>query len=180
MRFYQFASPIVLTIATVLMTGSTAAAQLKPNQSYFTHPPELIRTNAIYKSSRTPSTYEFTIAVPADAGAPLSAVTIVQDRNLETVRFNLPKSQAFVGKHYAAGPMIPLASLGGEAEPPGMATIVFAQPVQPGSTITVAVDVAANPSMGGVYEFGVTAYPSNQDGLGQFLGYGRINFYGRN
>jgi Protein of unknown function (DUF2808) len=34
--------------------------------------------------------------------------------------------------------------------------------------------------MGGVYEFGVTAYPTNQDGLGQFLGYGRINFYGSN
>ena len=46
------------------------------------------------------------------------------------------------------------------------------------TVITVAIESQRNPSWSGVYEFGVTAYPTGENGLGQFLGYGRINFYG--
>lgn len=70
------------------------------------------------------------------------------------------------------------ASTGGQPARPGEVTLVFDQPVQPGSTVTVALAVQQNPSWGGVYEFGVTVYPVGKHGLGQFLGYRRINFYG--
>jgi Protein of unknown function (DUF2808) len=175
MKLRQPFTTTVITIAAIVLPISVAAQM---PQSYFAHPPTLVRTNALHKTAYTPSTYEFTITVPADAGAPLSAVTIVQDQNLETVKFNVPQSQAFMGKQYAAGPVIPLASIGGAVDPPGTATIVFDQPVAPGSTVTIAVDVKANPSSGGIYEFGITAYPTNEQGRGQFLGYGRINLYG--
>jgi Protein of unknown function (DUF2808) len=107
----------------------------------------------------------------------LKAVTINQDKNLETVKFNAQNHKAFAGNRYAAGSEIPLVRMGG-AEVPGMTMVVFQQPVQPGSTVTIALDAKANPSWGGVYEFGVTAYPISENGRGQFLGYGRINFHG--
>jgi hypothetical protein len=154
-----------------------SSTTVSSNQLYFSHPPTLVRSNALQKAPSTPSTYEFTITIPADAGAPLKAVTIMQDKNLETVRFNTKENKAFAGKRYAAGMEIPLASVGGQ-EIPGTTMVVFDQPVQPGSTVTVAVDAKSNPNWGGVYEFGVTAYPTSENGRGQFLGYGRINFHG--
>jgi Protein of unknown function (DUF2808) len=152
--------------------------QLRNGQNFFSHPPTLIRTNALNNISNVPGTYEFTIVVPADAGVPLKAITIVQDENLETVQFDVSQSKAFAGDHYAAGPELRLTSVGGAQETPGTAMIVFDQPVQPGSTVTVAVDAVANPQRGSVYEFGVTAYPTGDTSRGQFLGYGRIHFYG--
>lgn len=175
MKFRQLTIIALCTMATIAGSQSAAFSQEAP--LYFSHPPMLLRTNALHNTSSTPSAYEFTIAVPADAGAPLKAIMITQDQNLETVKFNTKQNKAFNGKRYASGPEIPLASVGGQ-EVPGTTMVVFEQPVQPGSTVTVAVDAQANPSWGGIYEFGVTAYPTAENGRGQFLGYGRINFYG--
>lgn len=148
-------------------------------QTFFSNPPQLIRAAASQTGAYVPSTYEFTLTVPKDAGQPLKAVKVVQAKNVETVKFDVGSSKAFVGDRLTASAEIRLASVGGEqpANSDGV-TIVFDQPVQPGSTVTVALAVQKNPSWGGVYEFGVTAYPNGENGLGQFLGYGRINFYG--
>ncbi|MBI4780806.1 MAG: DUF2808 domain-containing protein [Oscillatoriophycideae cyanobacterium NC_groundwater_1537_Pr4_S-0.65um_50_18] len=35
--------------------------------------------------------------------------------------------------------------------------------------------VQSNPRLGGIYLFGVIIYPARENGLGQFLGYGRIS-----
>jgi hypothetical protein len=84
-----------------------------------------------------------------------------------------------LAKRLAKGTEIPLASIGSnQPKNTGEITIAFEQPVQPGQTVTVAVKSEANPTFGGVYLFGVTAYPAGESSLGQFLGYGRINFYG--
>ncbi len=162
------------------MQAQGSSLQLRNGQNFFSHPPMLTRTNALNNSPYASGTYEFTIEVPTDAGAPLKAITIVQDENLETVQFEMSRSKAFVGGHYAAGPELRLMSVGGAQEKPGTAVIVFDQPVQPGSTVTVAVETVANPNWASVYEFGVTAYPTGENSRGQFLGYGRINFYGAN
>lgn len=151
--------------------------QLSSGQTFFAHPPSLGRVAASQSSRNAPSTYEFTLTVPPDAGQPLKAVTIAQDTNLETINFDVSQSKAFAGGRYAAGPELPLASVGGAQPAPGEVTIVFDQPVQPGSTVTVAIATNANPSFGGTYEFGVTAYPEGDNGRGQFLGYRRLNFY---
>ena len=71
---------------------------------------------------------------------------------------------------------MPLASIGGEQpNKPGEATIAFDPPVSPGTTVTVALRAKRNPS-GGVYLFGVTAFPAGERSWGQFLGYGRLHF----
>jgi len=148
-------------------------------QSFFSHPPQLVRAAALPSGGSVSSTYEFTLTVPKDAGQPLKAVTIAQATNVETVKFDGINNKAFIGKRFADGPEIQLANIGGEQPAnPGEATIVFDQPVQPGNTVTIALPVQKNPDSNGVYLFGVTAYPDGENGLGQFLGYGRINFYG--
>lgn len=158
------------------------AARIPVNQigqTFFSHPPQLIRAAASQTGAYTPSTYKFTLIVPKDAGQPLKAVTIAQAENLETVKFDVSNSKAFLGERFAASSEIRLASIGGDQpDKPGEATIVFDQPVQPGSTVTVALAVQRNPTWSGIYQFGVTAYPTGENSLGQFLGFGRINFYG--
>jgi hypothetical protein len=155
---------------------------ISPNQSqqtFFSHAPELIRAAATQTGVYTPSTYEFTLTVPQNAGQPLKAVTIVQVENVETVQFDISDNRAFFGEQLTASSEIRLASIGGnKPSKSGEVTIVFDKPVQPGSTVTVAVSTQKNPSWSNIYLFGVTAYPVGDDSLGQFLGYGRINIYG--
>lgn len=169
---------LVLSSAGALMTLPTTAVELPNGQTAFNHPPRLIRTETSFSNRRAiRPTYHFTLEVPADAGEPLEAVQIVQHENIDTVEFKADKSHAFVGDSFAGGPELSLAPIGGVVEP-GMITVVFDPPVQPGNTVTVAVQPRSNPFTGGAYLFGVTAYPEGLDSLGQFLGYGRINIYG--
>ncbi|GAP96862.1 DUF2808 domain-containing protein [Leptolyngbya sp. NIES-2104] len=154
-------------------TESTEAGQTS-----FSRPPTLIQVVPSRPETDTPSTYEFTLTVPQDAQRPLKAVTIVQDENAETIEFDVSSSKAYTGTQLTANSEIRLASVGGQPANPGEATIVFDQPVLPGNTVTIALSAQKNPSGSGVYLFGVTAYPDGENGLGQFLGYGRINFYG--
>jgi hypothetical protein len=134
---------------------------------------------ASQSSVHAPSTYEFTLTLPQDAGQPLKAVTIAQVENLETVTFDVSDSKAFFGEKLTAISEIRLASIGGsQPTKPGEVTIVFDKPVQPGSKVTVTISAKQNPSWSNVYLFGVTAYPIGENSLGQFLGYGRIDFYG--
>jgi hypothetical protein len=44
--------------------------------------------------------------------------------------------------------------------------------------MTIALAAQKNPTSTGVYLFGVTAYPDGENGLEQFLGYGRIHVSG--
>ncbi|MGG6263043.1 DUF2808 domain-containing protein [Leptolyngbya sp. AN03gr2] len=152
-------------------------APMNNGRAYFSHPPRLVRAYTSQPQAYVPSTYEFTLTVPANAGQPLKAVRIAQEQNLRTVKFDVGRSKAFAGGRFAAGAEIPLASVGGGKSTPGEATIVFDQPVQPGSTVTVALEAKANPDFGGIYEFGVTVFPAGEDSLGQFLGFGRLSFY---
>lgn len=153
-----------------------APVQFNGGQAFFSHPPRLMRAYTSQSQAYVPSTYEFTLVVPSDAGQALKAVRIAQERNLDTVKFDVGRSKAFAGARYASGAEIPLANVGGESVP-GEATIVFDQPVQPGSTITIALEAKANPASGGIYEFGVTAFPVGEHSMSQFLGFGRLGFY---
>lgn len=162
------------------------ASQTKPQksmspdqagQTFFSRPLTLIRAASSQLGGSVPSTYEFTLTVPQDAGQPLKAVTITQAENVETIRFNVSSSKAYTGRRLTANSEIRLASIGGDQSASGQQTIVFDQPVLPGNTVTIALSTQSNPNSSGVYLFGVTAYPDGENGLGQFLGYGRIYFY---
>jgi Protein of unknown function (DUF2808) len=191
MQFHRFALSLTFAIAIAAGLPSAIHAATEPapsaesvstnqeGQTFFSDPPQLTRFSASETGVYAASIYRFTLTVPNDAEQPLKAVKIVQAKNVETVKFDVGHSRAFLGDRLTASSEIRLASVGGD-QPSNSdeATLVFEQPVQPGSTVTVALAVQRNPSRGGVYLFGVTAYPPGENGLGQFLGYGRMNFYG--
>lgn len=98
-------------------------------QTFFSHSLDLVRAAAFPNGGHVPSTYEFTLTIPEDAGVPLSAVTITQATNVETVEFDITRSRSFIGRR-ATGSEIQLASVGSDQPSnPGEATIVFDQPV---------------------------------------------------
>lgn len=163
-------------VPTTLLAQSSSAISLPNGKTAFNSPPRLGKAESSYSSSNLPSTYFFTLNIPNDAGEPLKAVKIIQRKNQEIIRYQGNATRAFRGNRWARGPQLSLAAMGGPTES-GEMIVVFDPPVQPGKTVTVALKAKQNPTFGGVYQFGVTAYPAGERGIGQFLGYARLNFY---
>jgi len=55
--------------------------------------------------------------------------------------------------------------------------VTFDPPVTPGKR-SIGLRPVRNLRFSGVYLFGVTAYPVGEKSHGQFLGFGRLHFYG--
>lgn len=139
--------------------------------------PQLIRAAvATYPGVNALAQYQFTVRVPENARKPLEAVKITQKENLEQIRFNLSQSDAFAGSRFAGGPAVSIARIGGsEASDTNEITVAFDPPIQPGSTVTISLR-GTRPTWGGIYLFGVTAFPIGENSLGSYLGVGRIAF----
>lgn len=177
-RHFLSTSMLILAtlVPTTLLAKSSSAVPLPNGQTAFDAPPHLIKAESSYSSSNLPSTYFFTLKIPNNAGEPLQAVKIVQRENLEIISYKGNATRAFRGNRWAQGPQLSLAAIGGPTESSEM-MVVFDPPVQPGKTVTVSLKAKQNPTFGGVYQFGVTAYPAGERGIGQFLGYARLNFF---
>ncbi len=173
---------VASTLTLGLLIPSTFAAvnafEVDNNRTIFEASPRLIRTAATNRSANGPSTYHFTIQVPENAGEALKAVTISQKDNPHHIRLAVDKSNAFRGDSFAGGPDLELADIGGDlSTDPNDVTFVFDEPVQPGETVTVRLKAKRNPPVGGIYLFGVTAFPEGEDSSGLYLGSGRLHFY---
>lgn len=178
----RFLTASTLTLGILLPSSLLAlpavAVHLSNGQIAFNYPPRLLRAATSSIDPNAPATYYFTLSVPKNAGEPLGAVTITPRENLEKVAFNVSQSRAFIGERFARGPKVPLASIGGtQPAKSGEVTVAFNPPVQPGKTVTVALRAKKNPTGGGIYLFGIKAFPGGENSYGQFLGYGRLHFY---
>ena len=173
-------SALFLGTLGLLATLPAQAVRFPDGRVAFDRPPDLIGASTRNLSPNTGGRYHFTISVPSDAGEPLKALVITPRDQAEHIRFDLDESTASLGSAYARGPELTLSSIGGSPENPDEVTVVFDQPVQPGNTVTVVLESQRNPFRGGVYQFGVTAYPEGEESIGQFIGYGRIHFFGHN
>jgi hypothetical protein len=117
--------------------------------------------------------------VPQNAGEPLGRIEIAQQdasnfaRNVE---FELEDSRAFVGTRGDRGEALTLGNVTADEENQTV-SVTFDPPVPPGTVVTLGLRAERNPRSGGVYLFGVTAFPPGESAYGQFLGYGRFNFY---
>ncbi len=163
-------------VPMTVLVRSTSAVQLSDGRTAFDSSLRLIGASSSFSSRNIPSTYYFTLKIPENAGEPLKAVKIVQQQNLETISYRDSTIRAFKGNRWARSAQLPLAAIGGRMEP-GEMEIVFDPPVQPGNTVTVSVKAKRNPLYGGIYQFGVTAYPAGEKSIGQSLGFTRLNFY---
>jgi hypothetical protein len=162
----------------------TQAVQLRDGKVYFVEPPKLVSATTTYKDVNFwGATYYFTINVPENAGESLQKVTIAQREGAENLRYNLNDTRAFEGTSDAYGGLrlrkesrLTLGAVTDERETRTV-TVNFEPPVTPGQTVTIALRPVSNPSFSGVYLLGVTAFPVGEKSHGQFLGFGRFQFY---
>ena len=156
---------------------SANAFDLGDGRTAFERAPRLIRTAASHSSVNSPSSYQFTIEVPEDAGEALKAVIISPKKNAKNINFDVSDSNAFIGDSFAGGTSLSLANIGGgQMNGSNEVTFVFDEPVEPGNTVTVSLKVNRNPGGSGVYLFGVTAFPEGENSPGLYLGSGRLHF----
>jgi Protein of unknown function (DUF2808) len=170
------ASALALGLLGTATAGSVEAARLADGRLLFDRPPMLIEATTFDQQASLSGRYHFVIAVPEDAGEPLAAIAIAPRDAAQRINFMFDASTAHLGTAYASGPELALASVGGMSESPSTILVVFEEPVQPGETVTVTLQTRRNP-WGGVYLFGVTGYPAGAEGVGQYLGLGRIQIY---
>ncbi|MGF1513520.1 MAG: DUF2808 domain-containing protein [Elainellaceae cyanobacterium] len=166
-------------IAGLLAASSVTGVQVGDRVA-FDRAPRLIRSATSSSSPNTSAHYQFTIEVPADAGEPLQAVQVTPHNHVEDIVLDHDDSEAFEGDSFAGGPDLPLSSIGGPTTVEGEALFVFDPPVMPGRTVTIELDAENNPAQGGVYQYGITAYPTGPNGIGMFLGYGRLHLFDNN
>jgi Protein of unknown function (DUF2808) len=173
----------ILTAGIVLpasLQKPVAAAEMGQYSSVMNvEAPRLLKVSGIHLEPAGFGTFYFTIHVPASYGKSLEAIRISQiPEGDRLITLDAKQSKVVVGQRVASNSeTIPLSAIGGsEDEKTGALTLAFAQPVLPGTTFTVAVEADRNPSHGGIYQFGVTAYPVGDSTTGQYLGTGRITF----
>ncbi|MBD2447461.1 DUF2808 domain-containing protein [Nostoc sp. FACHB-152] len=142
----------------------------------FEQPPRLVSASTPYNdASASNTTYYFTVEVPATTKESLQQVTFTQVSGIEKIEFNQNNTAAFLGTRDRRGEKLAVKSLSSNDNQ--NFTVNFAQPIQPGQTVTIALRTYRNPSNSGVYLFGVKAFPSGEQTVGQFLGVGRLQFY---
>ena len=162
----------------VVVAGSAQAVQLADGTVYFAYPPELITATTTFKEvSVLGPTYYFTINIPENAGESLQRVEITQREGTQQIRFDLKHTRAFVGTEGNKEQQLSLAGVTREKNTQKL-SVIFDPAVSPGKTVTISLHPYQNPQFSGVYLFGVTAFPVGEKSHGQFLGYGRLQFYG--
>lgn len=158
---------------------SIQAIQLAAGTVTFKKPPNLVSVTTTYNEADVwGATYYFTLELPENAGEPLQRVTINQIEGIEDIRFELEKTQAFEGTSRHKRERLTLKEVTNDAKTKTI-SVTFDPPVVPGKTFTIALRPIRNPEIGGVYLFGVTAFPAVEKPYGLYLGPGRLHFYDR-
>lgn len=173
---------VTLLVATSIwgvVSQPTQAVQLADGTVYFVQPPRLLEATTTQRSVNVwGATYYFTLSLPEKAGEPLQRITITQQEGGGSINYYLKSTQAFEGTRRHRGARIALRAVTMNASPPTV-EVIFNPPVPPGKTVTIGLRPVRNPSLKGMYLFGVTAFPPGEKAHGQFQGFGRFNFEGR-
>jgi len=160
--------------ASAVNSPSAQAIQSSSSRTYFGVPFQLGGARTTQTSVRfRGATYYFTFDLPKTAIQPLQRVTIRQERGT-LVEFDSPRTVAFLNRQPKQN--CPLSKVKVDAKTQEV-DLVFDPPVQPGQTVTVGLGPFENPSVSGVYQFGVKAFPQGSQPQEQFLGYGPLRFF---
>jgi hypothetical protein len=171
---------ILLTAVTATWSvnlPSVQAVTLADGTVYFVQPPRLLKATTTQSATYAWSaTYYFTLDVPQNAGEPLQKVAIAQHEGIDVLRYDLKATQAFLGEPRGKRQAVALSEVIGDRKTRTV-SVTFDPPIAPGQTVTIGLHPVRNPNIGGVYLFGVTAFPAGEKTHGQFLGFGRLHFY---
>ncbi len=177
-RRTNIATMVAMASIYLIVPELARGVQLRDGTVSFVQQPRLVEaTTTIKDINAWGATYYFTINLPQNAGEPLQTVTFNQHEGVDNIRFKLEDTRAFVGTRRDKGENISLGAVTRDKKTRTV-TVVFDPPVTPGKTITVGLRPLQNPFSSGVYLFGVKAFPAGAKTAGQFMGYGRLQFYG--
>lgn len=166
---------ITLSIgASAANSPSAQAIQFSEGRTSFGIPFRLGESRTTQASVRfRGATYYFTFDLPKTAIQPLHRIKIRQN-NGALVEFDSTRTKAFLNRDSKQD--CPLGEVKVDAKTQEV-DLIFDPPIQPGNTVTVGIGPFENPSMAGVYNFGVKAFPPGGQAQEQFLGYGPLRFF---
>ena len=164
-----------LSLAILLTASSTLAVQFPDGTVSFEQAPRLVEAKTTFNNvGAWGAKYYFTIELPSDAGEPLQKVTLNLRQGADDIRFRIDDTFAFIGPPNGDREMLTQTATIDEDD---TISVVFEPPISPGTTFTVGLRPRRNPDLGGVYLFGVTAFPAGEKPYGLYLGPGRLQFY---
>ncbi len=172
------AAMVVMASIAVVTPELARGVQLRDGTVSFVQQPRLVEATTTLKDINAwGATYYFTINLPQNAGEPLQKVTFNQHEGVDNIRFDLEDTRAFEGTRRSRGENLTLGLVTRDKKTRTV-TVEFNPPIAPGKTITIGLRPVQNPFSSGVYLFGVKAFPPGEKTAGQFMGYGRLQFYG--
>ena len=170
---------IVSTLAIGIGSSSTTnqsaqAIQFADGRTSFGVPFQLGESRTTQASVRfRGATYYFTFDLPKTASQPLQRVKIRQ-KGGALVEFDSVRTKAFLNRDSKQNCKLGEVKVDPQSQE---VDLVFDPPIQPGQTVTVGIGPFENPSVSGVYRFGVKAFPPGGQPQEQFLGYGPLRFF---
>lgn len=168
---------IFLVSLSIISASSTQAIELEGGRTAFEKSPRLLNAVTTLNSIRTwGAKYYFTIELPENAGEAIAKVAIQQRKGSDEIDFYGEETFAFEGDRTDKGKDLPLSAANWDEETQTI-SLTFDTPIAPGTTFTVGLKPKRNPDVGGIYLFGVTAFPTGQKPEGLYLGVGRLSFY---
>lgn len=162
--------------AQILVTGGlltlpSQASQRLDGRVQFNQPPVLVEQPTLELNSNRRA-YTFSIQVPNNAGAAMIGILLEQSDD-ESLDFDLSQTEAFLlGPSANRAAELDLQSV--EQIAPDQIQIRFAEPVNPGTTVTIALEPRHIPRGSNSYQIGVSALPVATNAA-EFLGYQQIN-----
>lgn len=168
--FYSLLLPLIFSVDKVGLNPVFAQ-----EISFFRTSPRLVRSHSTFTFPNAISTYIFEIEIPKDAENSLHKVIINQQINTETINFFPENIRASImGNNYQNQPVnveTTINIVGDKNE-----IIIKLEPSIPaGNRVKLEVK-ARNPLYGGIYQFGVTAYPQGENSRSLYLGIARFHF----
>jgi hypothetical protein len=158
--FYALGAALALFFTSI---PSSEAVRLSNGKTYFDQVPTLVDAYTTQNGVNfSGASYYFRITMPQDAIEPLNKVKIQQFRALDDISFDFDQPE--IGQAISM-------------DQDKNISVVFNPPITAGESVSIRLRPVRNPRYGGVYLFGVTAFPQGEDPHGQFLGFGRLQFY---
>jgi len=171
---------IYSTIVTALLLTpiNTRAIEINGQTSFVEVPTKVKLTNYKWYAFESGAKYYFTLELPKGADASLGGINLQQIQGVQSAFYRGPvQPQAFYGSPRRSGQSIPVsASFKNNAR---SINISFAEPVSPGSKITVIFNVRRNPPAG-LYLYSVSARPWGTKPISQDVGVARMSIHSVN
>jgi len=168
--FYCLLLPLIFSVDKVGLNPVFAQ-----EISFFRTSPRLVRSHSTFTFPNAISTYIFEIEIPKEAENSLNKIIINQQQNTETINFFPDKTKAFIINNNQQILIDNVKTTNNIDDNKNEIIIELNPSIPAGNRVKLEVK-ARNPLYGGIYQFGVTAYPQGENSRSLYLGIARFHF----